>query len=178
MATASSTPKNDPLHLEALVPLFLQEGRPIAQEQKVYPTFGALPSVSTQLHQYICAIDNGFSRRVPESAFHYYCAAISTARMYKVKKMTSGSLTASETAFMDAIYSADFQVPHLLNYYLSGFGNFTLNGRDLKVKFKHLNYIESQDDDLLGWFGRIDEHIGNICHIRVYLCTCRGFKWI
>ncbi|XP_076299427.1 uncharacterized protein LOC143218238 [Lasioglossum baleicum] len=153
VAATSTTPKNDPLHLDALIPLTEAAGRPTGKQQVYYPSFTALPTISTQLYQ---TVDYGFSLWVPESVFHYYCAVAAFARLLKLKKRTGAILEYSERVFMDAIYNADLHIPAALNDYLTGFGNFKLYGIEVKVKFKSLKYLTSNDDGSVGWFGRVD----------------------
>lgn len=57
MSTTATAPKNDPLHMEALLPNPGQESRPVAQELRVYPGFYAMSDLSLETHRHIAAID-------------------------------------------------------------------------------------------------------------------------
>lgn len=123
LSTTPSAPKNDPLHMEALMPNPGQESRPLATELLVYPGFFALTKLNTETHRVIAAIDTSVSRKIPESAFSYYSAVLANARLFKVLKISGRRITSSEESFKDMVYAGEYQPPESIAYYLKGFGN-------------------------------------------------------
>lgn len=151
----ASTPNNDPLHLEALLPNPGQESRPIAQELTIYPGFFAISQLSNETHRVLSAVDTSISKKVTEAAYAYYAAAISYARMLKVLSLSSRRVTAEEEAFMTQVYNGNYHPPEALNYYLKGIGNTKLqNQRELRFRARPRPSVASRDGSI-GWFGKI-----------------------
>ncbi|CAH0561760.1 unnamed protein product [Brassicogethes aeneus] len=129
LSKASSTPKNDPIYHEALMPEPGQEGRPLADTLKNFPSFKA-----------------------------YYVACHALARMYKIKDKNGIVLTFNERSYMDSVYGLHGSLPQLISTYLSGFGNITSeSGREYKCSFRRLEYVPGPDHMHGGWFGQIDQ---------------------
>lgn len=132
-----------------------REARPVAREVVVYPGFYAIDQIARQIHRSISAIDNGFNRRVPESAMAYYAAALSYARLLKVLDLSGRPLTHDEDSFMRMIYAGEYSVPALLGYFMDGIGNTKLNQREVRVRASKRTYVRSDEDGSVGWFGKI-----------------------
>lgn len=130
LSTTASTLKNDPLYKEAIMPEPGREARPIAKEVVVYPGFYSLDQVARQIHKSVTSTDNGYSRRVPESATYYYVASMAYARLLKVLDMSGRPISHEENTFMKMMYAGSYQVPAILGYFFDSIGNTKLN-RDM-----------------------------------------------
>ncbi|CAH0562762.1 unnamed protein product [Brassicogethes aeneus] len=158
LSKASSTPKNDPIYHEALMPEPGQEGRPLADTLKNFPSFKGIPGLTRQLHETFKALDPGYARRISESMLAYYVACHALARMYKIKDKNGIVLTFNERSYMDSVYGLHGSLAQLISTYLSGFGNITSeSGREYKCSFRRLEYVPGPNHMHGGWFGQIDQ---------------------
>lgn len=147
--------KNDPLNIESLAPEPGQESRPVPKEVRVFPGARALPLFTEVLHRNL-TLNSSYGKHVPESATAVYVATMTYARMLHLLNISNRRISMEEKAFVDKIYNGNFKVPKALASYLSGFGDFTANGREHRFGMDDRLYQESDDDHSKGWFGRVN----------------------
>jgi hypothetical protein len=97
----------------------------------------------------------GYSTRLPECAFAYYCAVVCYWRLLYLQLNNGLELTNSEVSFVHQLKSMHLHVPQLFGHYLSGFGNTTIPfGRDVKFRMRKVpSYYNA--GNTTGWFGRV-----------------------
>ncbi|KAJ1381508.1 hypothetical protein SESBI_45058 [Sesbania bispinosa] len=139
--------KNDPLWTPGMAGT---EMTAMPSVEYIFSSCEALPEVISVMHSSLCCKSAGYNRRVPESAFAYYCATVTYARLLKLHH-DNGCLTSwEEEYFIKCVAALDLKIPVLLAHYLAGFGNTHVPcGRD--IKFRMLD----RPDYVGGWFGRV-----------------------
>lgn len=153
----SKTPSketNDPLYKEAWFPEPGNDLSPAAEELYVYPACEVLPVVTEVTYKEAVASKQGFSKRVAESAFAYYCAVLTYKRLLQVYRDNQFEIEPFEETFIKQVDAGEYLVPSVLATYLNGFGNTSIpSGRDLKLNLRRPEY--ENVDDLPGWFGQV-----------------------
>lgn len=156
LSTSGSVPQNDPAYLSALCPHPGAILQPTAQERNIHSSSQGLNEIVRQLHSHLRAENPGFARRVPESAFGYYCATQVYAHMLKKQELNSYRTTTEERDFMRMVYEANLEPPVAIDTLMSSIGNVTLpNGREMKFRLLDRKYHESEDQETFGWFGPV-----------------------
>lgn len=155
LSASVNAQKNDPLYREDVLLVRGCEASPMPKESLVYPAFYAIDRLSDHVHKGVASVNYGFSLHVTQSAFRYYVAAASYARLLKVLHLSGRSITSAEEEFMSMMYSGGFNLPNLIGYYLDGIGNTMINHREVRIQAKPRNCVQSKDDNSIGWFGAI-----------------------
>ena len=152
LATTSTPERNDPLWTTGVAGDELQ---PMPNIEYVFSSAEVLPQLCSVVHQANVAASAAYSRRVPESAFNYYAAVLTYARMLSLHKANGLLLSLDEDRFCEQVSSLQLEAPVLLAHFLSGFGNTRVpSGRD--VRFRMLDRPDYGDyDGIPGWFGQV-----------------------
>jgi len=97
----------------------------------------------------------GYSMRIPQCAFGYYCAVACYWRLLYLHINNGLMVTDSELSFTHQVKSLQLEVPPLIAHFLTGFGNTTIpSGRDIKFRmWKVPSYCNA--GNTTGWFGRV-----------------------
>jgi len=149
---SSSSERNDPLWIPGMTDITLQ---PCPGNLYFQPGCEALTDII-----YVCYTtfmsNSGYSSRLPECAFGYYCPVAYYWRLLYLHINNGIEVTDSELlSFMHQVKSLHLEVPPLIAHYLAGFGNTTIpSSRDIMFRMRKVpSYCNA--GNTTGWFGRV-----------------------
>lgn len=155
LSKTESAFKDDPLYQEA----FFLEATDFEAEPgqlEIYPGHEMITPLIEQEYKSCAAQSGSFAKKVPESAFAYYCAVHACARDLQLCMLNGHDLSHELQYFMEMVRDAGFCLPETFSLYLAGRGSTTIpNGRDLKFNMPDIHFEEARGMD--GWFGRVSE---------------------
>jgi hypothetical protein len=134
-----------------------------------HPGCEALTDIIFVCYSTLTSNCDGYSMRIPQCAFGYYCAvacywrrafgyycAVACYWRLLYLHINNGLMvTDSELSSMHQVKSLQLEVPPLIAHFLTGFGNATIpSGRDIKFRmWKVSSYCNAGNTS--GWFGRV-----------------------
>ncbi|XP_063701966.1 uncharacterized protein LOC134832012 isoform X1 [Culicoides brevitarsis] len=126
--------------------------------QNIFPGCYQLPLLIEQMYDELERNHPIFTSLVSESAFAYYCAVVVYNRILHLRKMNGEVLTTDEMKFIKQVDALNLRVPCLLQCYIAGMGNVTIQEGHIREKFRFkthpITYVTAADSSM-GWFGRV-----------------------
>jgi hypothetical protein len=121
----------------------------------LHPVCEALTDIISVCYSTLTSYCAGYSMRLPECFFGYYCAVACYWRFFYLHIKNGLMVTDSELSFMHQVKSLHLEVPPLIAHYLTGFGNTTFpSSRDIMLCTRKVpSYCNASI--LPGWFGRV-----------------------
>lgn len=155
-AKENSGLKVDKINDEAFMPEPNAELRDVPKQHYVHTGADGLDELVHRVFTLLKAKNPGFARRIPESAFGYYCAVATWCRMLYVHELNGGFITYDESNFVRALQANLLKLPKPIATFVNSIGNATLPGSgDVKFRLKEHEYERAAG--ITGWFGQVNE---------------------
>lgn len=158
LAKSHSAMQNDPLYKQAIVGEPEITMAPLADDPNIFSAADGLTPLIDELYNKAVSAKQGFSKRVPDSAFAAYCATLTYARLLAVHSHNGYPLSYDEREFLSEVKQGQFVIPNLLQIYLDGIGNITVpEGRELRFKLLRPHYVRGAFGNVAipGFFDRV-----------------------
>lgn len=158
VSETSSELTNDPLYEKSFFKDFgCSSLRRDVNDPKIYSGTLGLKFIIKNLYKTFVTKAAGFAKRIPKSAFAYYCAILTNHRLLKIHTENSFDANYETIKFIQNIDNEPYFCRQTLARYLSGFGNTRiLGGRSLKFYYPPA-VLRKIRVNTLRWWGRVSE---------------------